>query len=230
MKEQDKNLSGLYPFLYGRQKDAQAQEEELLDSIVQKARNSVEETNRFIAEHAHAVLAFARATAEIYGSGGRLFTMGNGGSSCDASHFAVEFQHPITAGRPPLPTINLVMDTAMITAVGNDVGLNYVFSRPLESLARPGDGLVGFSTSGNSTNLIEAYRKAKEMDITTFGLSGGDGGLMRSSGLVDHLLCVETASVHRVQEVHVVVYHIMWDIVHTLLSDGRGRLDGDPRK
>jgi D-sedoheptulose 7-phosphate isomerase len=92
----------------------------------------------------------------------------------------------------------------------------------LEALGRPGDGLIGFSTSGNSKNLIEAFRMAKKLGITTIGMAGGDGGAMRSSGLVDYCLVVKTDSIHRVQEVHVTTYHILWDLVHTLLADHRG--------
>ena len=162
--------------------------------------------------------------AEVYLRKGRMFTMGNGGSSCDAAHFAVEFQHPVTTGRPALAAMNLSMDTAMLTAVGNDVGMRHVFVRQLEAHARTGDGLVGFSTSGNSENLLEGFRKARELGLMTLGLAGGDGGEILRSSLVDHCLVVETDSIHRVQEVHVACYHILWDLVHTLLADQRGRL------
>ncbi len=159
-----------------------------------------------------------------------MLTMGNGGSSCDASHFAVEFQHPVTAGRPALPAINLVMDTAMISAVANDVGIKHVFVRQLEAHGQNIDGLFGFSTSGNSENLLAAFAKAKQMGITTFGLAGGNGGEMKTSGLVDYCLVVETDSIHRVQEVHVASYHILWDLVHTLLADQRGKLGATTQK
>ena len=150
--------------------------------------------------------------------------MGNGGSSCDAAHFAVEFQHPVTTGRPALPAINLTTDTAMISAVANDIGSAHIFVRQLEAHGTTKDGLIGFSTSGNSSNLMNAFEKAKEIGMTTIGLAGGDGGEMKSSRLVDHCLVVETDSIHRVQEVHVATYHILWDLTHTLLADVRGKL------
>jgi D-sedoheptulose 7-phosphate isomerase len=96
--------------------------------------------------------------------------------------------------------------------------------RQLEAHGRAGDGLVGFSTSGNSDNLLEAYRKAKDLGLTTLGFAGGQGGAMAASGLVDHCLTVETDSIHRVQETHVACYHILWDLVHTLLADARGKV------
>src|SRR5258707_1331102 len=112
---------------------------------------------------------------------GRLFAMGNGGSSCDAAHIAVEFLHPVTTGRPALTAINLVADTAMMTAVGNDVGFGLIFVRQLVAQARSGDALIGVSTSGNSENLLAAFAKAQEMGLLTIGLSGHDGGRMAAS-------------------------------------------------
>jgi D-sedoheptulose 7-phosphate isomerase len=165
----------------------------------------------------------------MWRSGGKLFAMGNGGSSCDASHIAVEFLHPITAGRPALPAVDLGADLAMITAVGNDVGFDQIFARQLIAQARAGDGLIGFSTSGNSENLLAAFAVARRQGLVTFGFAGGDGGRMKSAGVVDHCLVVETNSVHRVQECHVAAYHILWDLVHTLLADARGSAgDGSP--
>ena len=166
------------------------------------------------------LLDAAKALAAVYRRGGRMFAMGNGGSSCDAAHVAVEFLHPITAGRPALAATNLTADVAMTSAVANDVGFEHVFVRQLIAHARAGDGLVGLSTSGNSANLIAAFAKAKEMGLTTIGLSGGDGGKM--ARVCDHCLIVPTTSVHRIQECHVAAYHILWDLVHTLLADDRG--------
>lgn len=217
-------LSSLYPFLHGETRDARSAQAALLESVRQKARHSLDEKTRFFAANEHALIEAARAVAAVYRRGGRMFSMGNGGSSCDAAHFAVEFQHPVTAGRPSLPAMNLCMDMAMLTAVGNDIGVAHVFVRQLEAHARHGDGVVGFSTSGNSANLIAGYRKARELGLVTLGLAGGSGGEMQSSGLVDHLLVVDTDSIHRVQEVHVTCYHILWDLVHTLLADHRGKL------
>ncbi len=226
MSEIDDNLQSLYPFLHGREKDPARESDALLESVRQKAAHSVSEKQRFFDTNGGALVEAARAIAGVYRRGGRMYSMGNGGSSCDAAHFAVEFQHPVTAGRPALAATNLVMDNAMLSAVANDVGVRYVFARQLDAQAREVDGLVGFSTSGNSENLIEAYRKAKGIGMTTVGLAGGDGGTMRASGLVDYCLVVETDSIHRVQEVHVACYHIIWDLVHTLLADTRGNVGG----
>jgi D-sedoheptulose 7-phosphate isomerase len=215
-------LESLYPFLHGREQDAGKLAAALLHSVAEKAADSRDANTRFFAAQGEALVAAARAIAQIYRGGGRLFAMGNGGSSCDAAHIAVEFTHPVTAGRPALAAINLVADIAMISAVGNDVGFEHVFVRQIIAQGRPGDGLIGVSTSGNSPNLLAAFSKAKELGLTTIGLCGGDGGSMKAAGTVDHCLIVPSGSIHRIQECHVAAYHILWDLVHTLLADDRG--------
>jgi D-sedoheptulose 7-phosphate isomerase len=215
-------LDDLYPFLHGKQHDPEALDAALLHSVEEKARDSRKTNTRFFGEQAGVLVAAAKALAEVYRQGGRLFSMGNGGSSCDASHVAVEFVHPITTGRPALAAINLVADLAMISAVGNDVGFEHVFVRQVIAQGKAGDGLIGISTSGNSSNLIAAFAKAKEMGLCTIGLAGGDGGKMKSSGLCDYCLVVPTTSIHRIQESHVTAYHILWDLVHTILASDRG--------
>ena len=217
-------LQQLYPFLHGDKKDPAQENITLLESVKQKSQLSLSVKADFFNHNAQMLVDTAKAIAQVYLKKGRMLTMGNGGSSCDAAHFAVEFQHPVTAGRPALPAINLVMDTAMMSAVANDVGIKHIFARQLEAHGQVNDGLFGFSTSGNSENLLAAFAKAKQMGMTTFALVGGNGGEMKASGLVDHCLVVASDSIHRVQEVHVASYHILWDLVHTLLADQRGKL------
>lgn len=216
-------LNDLYPFLQASPSPSSARlDAELLDSVRSKAEDGLAVKRRFFAAQGTKVVEVAKAIAGVYRRNGRLLTMGNGGSSCDASHIAVEFLHPITAGRPALPAVNLDADVAMLTAVGNDVGFDHVFVRQVVAHGRAGDGLVGISTSGNSTNLMRAFEKAKSLGLVTIGLAGSHGGLMAKSADLDHCLVVETDSIHRVQECHVAIYHILWDLVHTLLADDRG--------
>ena len=221
MSDTAAQLKQLYPFLHGEKKDPAQENAVLLESVKQKAEHSLSVKQAFFKKNAQAIVDTAKAIAQVYMNNGRMLSMGNGGSSCDAAHFAVEFQHPVTTGRPALSVLNLVMDTAMISAVANDVGIKHVFTRQLEAHGMKNDGLIGFSTSGNSENILAAYAKAKQIGITTLGLAGGNGGEMKNSGLVDYCLVVETDSIHRVQEVHVASYHILWDLVHTLLADHR---------
>lgn len=215
-------LDGLYPFLNEQMPLPARLENVLLESVRRKAEDSLAAKQAFFTSRAGQVVTAAKAIAEVYRRDGRLFTMGNGGSSCDAAHIAVEFLHPVTAGRPALTAVNLTQDIAMLTAVGNDVGFDHIFVRPLIAQARSGDGLIGVTTSGHSPNLLRAFEKAKEMGLTTIALSGGDGGAVARSSAVDHCLVVETDSIHRIQECHVAIYHILWDLVHTLLAQDRG--------
>jgi D-sedoheptulose 7-phosphate isomerase len=217
------HLEGLYPFLHGKKQDPEAMNSALVESVRQKASHHQEVIDAFFAKNGQAVVDAAGALADVYRRDGRLYSMGNGGSSCDAAHVAVEFLHPVTAGRPALTAVDLTADRTMITAVANDVGYQHVFVRQVIAQARRGDGLIGLSTSGNSDNLVRAFVKAKEIGVTTVGLAGMSGGQMSKIGL-DHCLVVETDSIHRIQECHVAIYHILWDLVHTLLADDRGKL------
>jgi D-sedoheptulose 7-phosphate isomerase len=225
MMNTDHALAGLYPHLAAQGSappDAALMNAALLESVRQKAADSVTVKQRFFADNAAQVVEAAHMLARCYRAGGRLYTMGNGGSSCDAAHLAVEFQHPVTAGRPALPAVNLSQDMAMITAVANDVGFNHVYTRQVAAHLGPHDCLVGISTSGNSDNLLTGFLAAKLRGAATLGLAGGDGGRMRTSADVDLCLVVPTDSIHRVQETHVALYHILWDLTHTLLADDRG--------
>jgi D-sedoheptulose 7-phosphate isomerase len=217
-------LEGLYPFLHGKKQDPLALNAALIESVRQKAEHHQDVFNAFFKKNQQAIADIAAMIADVYRGNGRLFSMGNGGSSCDAAHIAVEFLHPITAGRPALTAIDLTCDRTMMTAVGNDVGFDHIFVRQIIAQGRRGDGLIGISTSGNSANLVKAFLWAKKMGLKTIGLSGNTGGEMAQIGL-DHCLTVETDSIHRIQECHVAIYHVLWDLVHTLLADDRGNLE-----
>jgi D-sedoheptulose 7-phosphate isomerase len=206
MTNQD-DLKALYTFLHGNK------QEPALLSVEEKARHSRETNARFFGEQAPILVAAAKAAADVYRGRARRFSMGDAGSSCEASHVAVEFVHPITAGRPALAAINRVADLAMISAVGNDLGFEHVFVRQIMAPGKAGDGLIG---------ILTAFAKAKVMGIATIGLAGGEGGKMKTAGVVDHCPVVPTTSIHRIQECHVAAYHILWDLVHTLLADDRG--------
>ncbi|MFY8082721.1 MAG: D-sedoheptulose-7-phosphate isomerase [Rubrivivax sp.] len=220
----DLQLSGLYPHLAQpglRAAEPAALQGGLLDAVRLKAGDSVAIKQRFFALEAPRIVLASRLLAASFRSGGRLYTMGNGGSSCDAAHLAVEFQHPVTAGRPALPAVNLSQDMAMITAVANDIGFAHVYTRQVLAHVGERDAVVAISTSGNSENLLAGLAAAKRRGATTLGLAGGDGGRMVTSTDVDLCLVVPTDSIHRVQETHVALYHILWDLTHTLLADDR---------
>ena len=210
-----------YPSLHREGRELRGLMEELRFSLAEKAREGAEVKTKFFEENADAVLAASLALAKSFQRGGKLLVCGNGGSATDAQHVAVEFMHPITVGRKALPAVCLSNDTAMITAVANDVGFDDVFTRQIIALGREGDVLLGISTSGNSENLAHAFATARRMKLLTLGFAGGDGGRMcelGAKGLLDFCLTVPTSSIHRIQETHVTLYHVMWDMVHTFLQ------------
>ena len=215
------DLTGLYPHMAGAVPDASKLDAALREALLAKCRDSVEVKSRFFETHADELMRAAHLLADSFRSGGRLYTMGNGGSACDAAHIAVEFQHPVTAGRPALPAQNLAQDMAMISAVGNDVGFGEVFARQMPGLIRPGDVALGVSTSGNSANVLRGLEVARSLGARTLALAGGNGGAMANAASVELCLTVGSDSIHRVQETHVAIYHVLWDLVHSLLADDR---------
>ncbi|MEW6729578.1 MAG: D-sedoheptulose 7-phosphate isomerase [Pseudomonadota bacterium] len=138
--------------------------------------------------------------------GSRIFLCGNGGSAADAQHIAAELVGRFAHARRGLPAIALTTDTSALTSIGNDFGFDHVFARQVEALAREGDILIGISTSGNSRNVIEAVKVAREMGVTTIGLLGGSGGALKD--LVDHVLIVPSHDTPRIQECHILIGHI----------------------
>src|SRR6267378_6393961 len=208
-----------YPFLHEDRKQPDELMKEMTFSLLEKVRESVDVKTRFFENNKEAVIAASLDLAKAFHRGSKLLVCGNGGSATDAQHVAVEFMHPITVGRRALPAICLANDMAMVTAVANDVGFEDVFTRQIIALGSAGDVLLGISTSGNSENLMHAFATARRMKLVTIGFAGDDGGKMaRSGGLLDYCLTVPTSSIHRIQETHVALYHIMWDMVHTFLQ------------
>ena len=211
-----------YPFLHSDSTKSQELMDQLRFSLLEKSRESVEVKSAFFEANAQTILEASVAIAKAYHRGRKMLVCGNGGSATDAQHVAVEFMHPITVGRRALPAICLTNDMAMVTAVANDVGFDDVFTRQIIALGNEADVLLGISTSGNSDNLVHAFETARRLNLVTIGFAGSDGGKMeemRSRGLLDFCLTVPTSSIHRIQETHVALYHIMWDLVHTILQD-----------
>ena len=153
--------------------------------------------------------------------GGTLFFCGNGGSAADAQHLATEYVVRYTRNRRAYPAVALTTDTSLITAAGNDIGFERIFSRQVEALARPGDLLVIHSTSGSSPNVLEAAKAARAKGVAVLALSARDGGPLRA--LADHSVIVPTTRTDRAQEVHMCVEHIICDIVEeeiAAMADG----------
>ena len=187
------------------------------EPILRKCRESMATKEQFFTEHADRIAECARAMAAAYEKGGRLFVMGNGGSSCDAAHVSVEFMHPIIEKRPALPAVALTTDTALLTAVGNDQDFALAFTQQLRLLGRAGDMALGISTSGKSANVNRALQAAREMGLLTVGFAGRDGGRMPE--FCDYCFTVSSFSIHRIQETHETLLHILWDLIHVVRGE-----------
>lgn len=189
----------------------------LRDKILRKSRESTETKEQFFTEHADRIATCCAAMAAALGAGRKLLVMGNGGSACDAQHVAVEFMHPIIEKRPALPALALNTDTAMLTAVGNDQDFSLAFIQQLRMLGQPGDIALGISTSGKSANVNRALQAAREAGLLTVGFSGRDGGRMPE--VCDYCFTVPSFSIHRIQETHETLLHVMWDLIHVIRGE-----------
>lgn len=138
-------------------------------------------------------------------SGGKLLFLGNGGSAADCQHLAAEFVVRYTAERNPLPAIALTVDTSILTAHANDFGFATVFSRQILALCKPGDIVIGISTSGNSANVVDAVETAKGLGAITWAWTGASGGAL--NGIAQHLLCIPHTETARIQEAHIFIGH-----------------------
>ena len=189
----------------------------MTEAILRKARESAATKLQFFEKNAEQITRCVHALAERFAAGGRLLVMGNGGSACDAQHVAVEFQHPIIEKRRALPALSLVSDLALITAVANDNDFSRVFADQLDLVARRGDALLGLSTSGVSSNVNRALARGRELGLLTIGFTGRDGGQMPD--LCDFCFTVGSWSIHRIQEVHTTLLHVLWDQLHIAMGE-----------
>jgi len=204
-------MESLYPFLYAGTTDLAAVLEQVRASTVDKT-GEILELRRTIARRDGARLArCARDMAARFAAGGRLFAFGNGGSATDAQQIATLFLHPGPQARP-LPAFGLANDTAVVTALCNDIGVEVVFARQLGAFARPGDIALGLSTSGNSANLIRAFDEASRRGMLTIGLAGYEGGKMAELDSIDYLFIAPSASIHRIQEAQTTIYQVLWEL------------------
>jgi len=170
---------------------------------------------------AHVLPALEQAISLCHGavtSKQRILVCGNGGSASDAQHFVAELVGRFERERKPLAAIALSTDTSILTAVGNDYGFDHVFSRQVQALGQPGDVLIGISTSGNSPNVLQAMQHAHNIGMTVIGLTGRDGGQMAAQlKPSDVMLCVPDPRTMRIQEMHILLLHLICEGIDTLL-------------
>ena len=187
------------------------------DSVLRKCRESAAMKESFFEGNAAILEEVCSRIAQSLASGHRLFVMGNGGSSCDALHAAVEFVHPIIEKRRAFPAHALTCDAALLTAIGNDTDFSQIFAEQLKLFGKPGDIALGISTSGMSANVNYGLQAARELGMLTVAFSGKDGG--RSKDVSEYCLTVPSFSIHRIQEVHTTLLHVLWDMVHVMLGE-----------
>lgn len=157
------------------------------------------------------LLSVGKLLINCYQNGNRTLLAGNGGSAADAQHIAAELVSRFYFDRPGLPSIALTTDSSMLTAIGNDYGYDKLFARQVQANGTAGDVFIGISTSGNSINVVNALKVAKEMGLVTVGLTGETGGEMKA--LCDYCICVPSRETPRIQEVHILIGHILCAIV-----------------
>jgi D-sedoheptulose 7-phosphate isomerase len=198
---------------------------ELSESALLHVQKHAQEHMRVVSESmsqlARPIAQAAEVLTQALLAGGKVLACGNGGSATDASHFAAEMIGRLERERPGLPALALTGDAAVMTAIGNDYAFDVVFAKQVHALGAAGDVLLAISTSGDSANILEAVRAAHEREMRVIVLSGKGGGSVRSMlrpGDVE--VCVSSARTMRIQEVHILVIHVMCDWVDTRLLGG----------
>lgn len=180
----------------------------LIENEIKAHIESAKRSLEFIVDD---ILEASMLASNTLKEGKKILIMGNGGSAADAQHIAAELTGRYKKERRGLPCIALTTDTSALTAIGNDYGFNFIFSRQVEALANEGDLVIAISTSGNSSNIIEALSKAREMGCKSVGLIGKDGGAMKKA--CDIAIIVPSNDTPRIQEMHITIGHIMCQII-----------------
>lgn len=156
---------------------------------------------------------------ESYKKGGKLFIAGNGGSAADAQHIAAELVAKLSKDRTSIPAFALTVDTSLLTAVGNDYGYDFIFSRQVQGLMKPNDVFLAITTSGNSPNIMKALEECRKVGGKSVLLTGKDGGKAKAQGLADHYLIANGEHTAQIQEGHIVIYHCLCFMIEKALVE-----------
>lgn len=189
------------------------------EAITRAFAESIRVKQAFLRDGAQVLVGAVDAIVTAFGNGNKLLIFGNGGSAADAQHIAAEFVNRFRIERPPLPAIALTTDSSALTSIANDYDYAEIFAKQVRALGKPGDVALAISTSGNAANVLNAVRVCRELEITTIGLTGGQGGKLM--GETDLLLCVsETTNTARIQETHILIGHVICELVDAQLFPG----------
>ncbi|MBU1341163.1 MAG: D-sedoheptulose 7-phosphate isomerase [Proteobacteria bacterium] len=185
--------------------------------IQQSVEDSITVKKEFFTRNLGTIEACANRMADALKQGKKILLFGNGGSAADCQHIAAEFVNRFQIERKPLPAIALTTDTSIITSIGNDYAFEDIFFKQLQALGQKGDIALGISTSGNSPNVVKTVLEAKEIGLLVVGFSGKNG---RLKDLSDIPFCVDSDTTARIQEVHILLAHILCDLTERILFHG----------
>ena len=177
-----------------------------------------EEPGRLLADEAERVARACHDMAVRFHRGGRLIVFGNGGATTDAQHVAVEFVHPVIIGKRALPALSLTNDVAAVTGIARAHGFAEVFAHQLQQLAEPDDIALGLSADGHCVNVERGLEAAHELGLATIALLGAGGGRIAANEAADHLVVVGSDDPRVVKEMHVTIYHVLWELVHVFFD------------
>lgn len=209
----------LYPFLGGGSTDLEPVLAEVRRSTLKKRDDIVALRRETWERHADDLVAAARIVARAAAGGRKILAFGNGGSATDGRDLVADLAEPAIAGWRSIPALDLGRQVATVTAVGNDVGFERVFVRQVIAFGDVGDVAVGFSTSGESRNVVAALETAKQRGLATIGFAGNDGGRMAEAEFLDVCVIARSAHVPRIQEAHATAYHAMVEMAQAALAE-----------
>jgi D-sedoheptulose 7-phosphate isomerase len=208
--------SFLYPFLGEQEHDLDAVLADVAASVRAKGEEASALREQTLADGADTLRAAAADLRAAFDAGGRLLALGNGGSATDAMDVVADFAGPPAgSGWPARRALDLTADTAILTAIANDIGTEAIFARQVIAYGRPGDVLLALSTSGNSLSVLEALAEARRRGLRTIALVGYDGGRVAAEALADHVVVTRSQHIPRIQEAQATAYHVLRELVET---------------
>ena len=208
--------SFLYPFLDERERELDPVLDDVRRSVLMKSEEIGALREQTLGDGFETLCAAAAELRAAFDAGGRLLALGNGGSATDAMDAVADFAGPPpAAGWPSRPALDLTADTAIITAIANDIGTEAIFARQVIAYGRRGDVLLALSTSGNSLSVLEALGEARRRGLRTIALVGYDGGRVASEALADHVVVTRSEHIPRIQEAQATAYHVLRELVES---------------
>ena len=208
-----------YPFLFeGGKANIEDVLAQVRHSMREKCREVIALRRATLDYSGKQIVAAGEAMAQAFANGATLLAFGNGGSTTDAQDLVTELINPPFTAWSPLPAIALTNDIAVITGVGNDVGIDNIYARQVIAFGRPGDITLGISTSGNSANVLLALEQAKKQGLLTVALVGYDGGKTMRSSAVDYCILSPSDHIPRIQEAQATAYHALIEVIYSLMK------------